>query len=374
MDAPMNAPTATPTAKWHALWRDVLPEPASQALLAEVADVAATLAIESAPAAFWRHFGATHLRARAAHAAASGPFWRARLCDPSGQLRPIEHWPLLTAQALALLPPQAYTPSAAANEGAVQTTQVSAPDGAPIVAAYSARALQVMAHHAIADDARWGRDAHWTSLWLTPPPADARAPAGAQTTWQALPRSAWPGAAPVWHGALDVTGDAAARGAISALVAHVQNAAAGQAIALRTTTAVAQALLLLGLPERTAPTHWVIDGPPPAPDAFAHAAQTGAALHHRWSCAPLGIYASQCPHERGRALAHACVSQAWIEVLRPDGHACADGEVGDVAVSGLHTGPTPWLRWQTGARARYHAHCPSCGAARPTLAAVDDSP
>lgn len=84
-------------------------------------------------------------------------------------------------------------------------------------------------------------------------------------------------------------------------------------------------------------------------------------LQHRFNCPIIDIYST---NESGPVAASGPVSTCsdgtmailppdlWVEILRPDGSLCQDGEVGEITLSGGRNPFLPLLRYRTGDRAR----------------------
>lgn len=91
----------------------------------------------------------------------------------------------------------------------------------------------------------------------------------------------------------------------------------------------------------------------------------GAPVVDLYSSREMGQIAIQCP---ASGLYHA-PEGLIVEVLDADGRACAEGEEGDVVVTGLRNYATPLIRYAIGDRAVRGGGCP-CGRGLPTLRRV----
>lgn len=82
-----------------------------------------------------------------------------------------------------------------------------------------------------------------------------------------------------------------------------------------------------------------------------------------YTSAEAGYMALQCPeHDHF----HVQSEVAHLEVLRPDGSACAPGEIGKVVITPLHNFATPLLRYEIGDEAEVGEPC-ACGRGLPVL-------
>ena len=81
-------------------------------------------------------------------------------------------------------------------------------------------------------------------------------------------------------------------------------------------------------------------------------------LQNRFGCVVIDIYST---NESGPIAASTCSQEGamavlppdlWIEILRPDGSPCEEGEVGEITLSGGRNPFLPLLRYRTGDRAR----------------------
>ena len=82
-----------------------------------------------------------------------------------------------------------------------------------------------------------------------------------------------------------------------------------------------------------------------------------------YSSQELGVIALQCP---ASGLYHLMAEHLIVEVLDEHGHACREGEIGEVVISDLHNFATPLLRYALGDHAEVGGPC-SCGRNLPTL-------
>ena len=81
-----------------------------------------------------------------------------------------------------------------------------------------------------------------------------------------------------------------------------------------------------------------------------------------YSSAEVGLMAAECPdHALDRDGGHYLVAEEnlILEVLHPEGSACAPGEVGHVVVTDLHNYATPIIRSDIGDLAEPGPPCPS---------------
>jgi phenylacetate-CoA ligase len=89
----------------------------------------------------------------------------------------------------------------------------------------------------------------------------------------------------------------------------------------------------------------------------------------RYGASETGGIACQC---RCEGALHVAAPAMWVEVLDPDGHACAPGEVGEIVVTRLTATAMPLIRYRLGDLGALDpdgAGCP-CGRPFPTLRAV----
>jgi phenylacetate-CoA ligase len=89
----------------------------------------------------------------------------------------------------------------------------------------------------------------------------------------------------------------------------------------------------------------------------------GVEIFDAYSSQEVGYVAMQCP-ERG--LYHVMAEALIVEVLRPDGTPCKEGETGAVTITDLHNHATPLIRYEIGDQAEIGPACP-CGRGLPTL-------
>lgn len=85
-----------------------------------------------------------------------------------------------------------------------------------------------------------------------------------------------------------------------------------------------------------------------------------------YSSQELGVIAIQCPDGEGY---HLMAENLVVEVLRPDGTACAPGETGQVVVTDLHNFATPLIRYAIGDLAEAGGTC-RCGCRLPMVRAI----
>lgn len=85
-----------------------------------------------------------------------------------------------------------------------------------------------------------------------------------------------------------------------------------------------------------------------------------------YSSQELGVIAIQCPDGDGY---HLMAENLIVEVLRPDGTACAPGEIGQVVATDLHNLATPLVRYAIGDLAEAGGVC-RCGCRLPMVRAI----
>ena len=91
----------------------------------------------------------------------------------------------------------------------------------------------------------------------------------------------------------------------------------------------------------------------------------GASIRDRYVCDEAGPVAFQCPHSD--LYWHVAVATTRVDVVSDANTPTSPGEVGRVLVTMLYQWATPVIRYDTGDRAAWHAHCPGCGATVPAL-------
>jgi phenylacetate-CoA ligase len=96
-------------------------------------------------------------------------------------------------------------------------------------------------------------------------------------------------------------------------------------------------------------------------------AALGVPVADTYSSQELGVIAVQCPRGEGY---HLMAENLIVEVLRPDGSACAEGESGDVVVTDLHNFATPLVRYAIGDVAVAGGAC-RCGCRLPMLQRIE---
>ena len=92
-------------------------------------------------------------------------------------------------------------------------------------------------------------------------------------------------------------------------------------------------------------------------------AVTGLRVEDNYSSQEVGAIAIQCPVSE---LYHVMSETLVVEVLRPDGDPCSEGEAGRVVVTDLHNFASPMFRYDIGDYAEPGGPCP-CGRGLPTL-------
>lgn len=85
-----------------------------------------------------------------------------------------------------------------------------------------------------------------------------------------------------------------------------------------------------------------------------------------YSAQEVGVIALQCPVS---GLYHLQLESLIVEILKPDGTMCAEGETGRVVVTDLHNFSTPILRYDIRDYATVGPPCP-CGRGLPTLSRI----
>jgi phenylacetate-CoA ligase len=93
----------------------------------------------------------------------------------------------------------------------------------------------------------------------------------------------------------------------------------------------------------------------------------GVPVVDNYSCMEIGLMAMQCPEHAG--VLHVLAEAVRLEVLRPDGSACAPGETGEVVVTDLHNFAQPLIRYAVGDYAEVAPPC-ACGRGLPALRRV----
>lgn len=103
--------------------------------------------------------------------------------------------------------------------------------------------------------------------------------------------------------------------------------------------------------------------------ARAHLESTmGAPVYDEYRCAEFGWTAGECREHHGL---HVFSDVHRIEVLGPDGHPVADGEIGDITITDLRNRVFPLIRYQTGDRGSLVGEPCPCGRPLPLMAALD---
>jgi phenylacetate-CoA ligase len=90
----------------------------------------------------------------------------------------------------------------------------------------------------------------------------------------------------------------------------------------------------------------------------------GATIRDRYSCEELGAIAFQCPESDEHY--HIAASNAVVEILDDNDHACPPGTIGRVIVTGLHNYASPVVRYELNDLAAWQPRC-ACGRAAPAL-------
>ena len=89
----------------------------------------------------------------------------------------------------------------------------------------------------------------------------------------------------------------------------------------------------------------------------------GVPIVDAYTCQEAGYLALECPES---GLYHVMAEAVIVEVLRPDGTACGEGETGKVVITDLHNHATPIVRYALGDLAEVGGPC-GCGRGLPTI-------
>lgn len=92
----------------------------------------------------------------------------------------------------------------------------------------------------------------------------------------------------------------------------------------------------------------------------------GLEIIDAYTCQEAGYVALQCPES---GLYHLMAEALIVEILRPDGSPCGEGETGKVLVTDLHNHATPVVRYALGDYAEVAGPCP-CGRGLPTIGRI----
>lgn len=92
-----------------------------------------------------------------------------------------------------------------------------------------------------------------------------------------------------------------------------------------------------------------------------------APVYDYYGARDAGPIAGEC---RARDGLHVFSDVTWVEVVRPDGSACAPGETGEVVITKLHEHLMPLIRYRTGDRAAWRTGACRCGSALPRLTSL----
>ena len=95
-------------------------------------------------------------------------------------------------------------------------------------------------------------------------------------------------------------------------------------------------------------------------------AVTGLEIEDNYSSSEVGCIAIQCPTS---GLYHIMSESLIVEILKEDGTACKEGEVGRVVVTDLYNAASPLIRYDLGDHAEVSAAC-TCGRHLPTIKRV----
>ncbi len=92
----------------------------------------------------------------------------------------------------------------------------------------------------------------------------------------------------------------------------------------------------------------------------------GCRIYEEYSTVENAIFASECEHGR----LHVSPDVAVVEILRPDGSACAAGEAGEVVVTTLSRTYQPLVRFRLGDVAAWDPEPCPCGRSMPVIKEV----
>lgn len=125
----------------------------------------------------------------------------------------------------------------------------------------------------------------------------------------------------------------------------------------------------LGLARLTQQLRFVVPtGELLTPPLRATLGQLGVPVHDLYGCNETNLVAWACPS--GCGLYHVCDDALVVEIVRPDGRAVAEGEVGEVVVTSLLSWSMPFVRYRVGDLAVRGPERCGCGRAGLTLAAL----
>jgi phenylacetate-CoA ligase len=93
----------------------------------------------------------------------------------------------------------------------------------------------------------------------------------------------------------------------------------------------------------------------------------GGPVYDYYGARDAGPIAGECDARDGL---HAFADVTHVEIVRPDGSACAPGELGEVVVTKLHEHAMPLIRYRTGDRAAWLGRPCHCGRSLPLLSSL----
>ena len=94
----------------------------------------------------------------------------------------------------------------------------------------------------------------------------------------------------------------------------------------------------------------------------------GTRVTNRYGCEELSLIACECERHEGL---HVNAEGVYVEILRPDGAACAPGETGALVVTDLVNRAMPLIRYQVGDMAAFADRQCSCGRGLPLLERIE---
>jgi phenylacetate-CoA ligase len=299
------------------------------------------------------------LRLVAGHAVANVPHYRdfLRRCGVASvaELTPANYlrWPLLRRREVQDRPADLQASRYPATHGAAFEAFTSGSTAMPMRVLYS-EVAQFFANAISLRDHLWhDRDLSGklgAIRWLTPP--------GRQPGWSPATNAAF------------ATGPAASIEVSTDIDSQLQWLSAERPGYLLTTPSNLRALLARSTErnQRPAGLKGVMTYSEALPEGLYQAVRDAwnAPLADTYSCTEFGPLALQCPHAPHY---HLQSENAYVEVLRDDGSACAPGEIGRVVVSGLHNFAMPLLRYELGDMAQAGAAC-ACGRGLPVVTRI----
>lgn len=295
----------------------------------------------------WQVF---QLDALISHAVAHSPFWRARLAAWDGDL---SNLPILNrAQARSQVEAEGALP-APDGHGRIGTRSTSGSTGQPLSVYASewatALAQSLYEKHILEAGVDFSKPLI-NALMTSPTASQAR----------------WGGNI----GELFETGPAASHSArVSDLPTLIAMLNAYPGAVINTSAAVVAAIVDLWetLPDHAQkPLSWILLNGSKADEILrARAVATlGARFLDRYSCeemGPIALECTACPDHY-----HVSSSNVVVETVRFDGSPAEAGELGRVIITGLHSFPTPLIRYEIGDLAALSDSC-SCGHQGPSM-------